>query len=365
MKPKPSHWIRPEIQKLSAYHVPPAEGLIKLDAMENPYTWSDELLDEWMQTLRVTSVNRYPDPAGTHLRERLMEVMLVPQGQGVLLGNGSDELIQIIAMAVSGTDRVVMAPQPSFVMYQMIATFVAMRFVPVPLQAADFSLDMDAMLSAIEEHHPAVIFLAYPNNPTGNHWGRSDLERIIEAAPGLVVVDEAYSPFAADSFMASLGQYPNLLVMRTLSKLGLAGLRLGYLCGPQDWLEQFDKVRMPYNINTLTQVSAELALRYGEFFQQQAEVIKLDRMGLLEDLQTLPGVDVFPSDANFILFRVPAGKAQVIHQALMQQGILIKLLSGGDTMLVDCLRVTVGTRVENQAFITALRTIIGNFPDHS
>ena len=307
MSLKPNDWIRPEIQNLSAYHVPPAEGLIKLDAMENPYTWPDELLDKWLLRLKITSVNRYPDPAGIQLSNRLREVMSIPQGQGVLLGNGSDELIQIIAMAVSGKDRVVMAPQPSFVMYQMIAKFVGMRFEPVPLRAVDFSLDMDAMLSAIEQQRPAVIFLAYPNNPTGNHWDRGDIEQILGIAPGLVIVDEAYAPFAADSFMSSLGRYPNLLVMRTLSKLGLAGLRLGYLCGPQDWLSEFDKVRMPYNINTLTQVSAELALAHADVFKAQAEDIMLGRAQLLSDLRALPGIEVFPSDANFILFRVPAG----------------------------------------------------------
>ncbi len=357
MSLKPNDWIRPEIQNLSAYHVPPAEGLIKLDAMENPYTWPDALLDEWLLRLKTTSVNRYPDPAGTQLRNRLQETMCIPQGQGILLGNGSDELIQIIAMAVSGKGRVVMAPQPSFVMYQMIAKFVGMRFESVPLRAVDFSLDMNAMLSAIEQWYPAVIFLAYPNNPTGNHWDRSDIEQILEAAPGLVVVDEAYAPFAADSFMSSLGRYPNLLVMRTLSKLGLAGLRLGYLCGPQDWLAEFDKVRMPYNINTLTQVSADMALAHAGVFQEQAEDIKLGRVQLLADLQALPGIEVFPSDANFILFRVPVGKAGAVHRALMDSGILIKLLSGSDPMLVDCLRVTVGAPAENQAFMTVLRRI--------
>lgn len=360
MNLKPNELIRPDIQNLSAYHVPPAEGLIKLDAMENPYTWPDELLDEWLLRLKTTSVNRYPDPAGTQLRNRLQKTMCIPQGQGVLLGNGSDELIQIIAMAVSGKDRVVMAPQPSFVMYQMIAKFVGMRFEPVSLRAVDFSLDMNAMLSAIEQLHPAVIFLAYPNNPTGNHWDRCDIEQILEAAPGLVVVDEAYAPFAADSFMSSLGCYPNLLVMRTLSKLGLAGLRLGYLCGPQDWLAEFDKVRMPYNINTLTQVSADLALAHAEIFQNQAEAIKHGRVQLLEDLQALPGIEVFPSNANFILFRVPAGKADAVHQALMDSGILIKLLSGSDPMLVDCLRVTVGTPAENQTFMTVLRRVFSD-----
>lgn len=358
MSQKPSHWVRPEIKDLSAYHVPPARNMIKLDAMENPYTWPDELLDEWLMRLRATPVNRYPDPAGAQLCDRLREVMSVPQGQDVLLGNGSDELIQIITMAVSGADRVVMAPRPGFVMYQMIARWLGMQFVPVPLRAMDFSLDSEAMLAAIERHNPAVIFLAYPNNPTGNHWDRAVIEQIIANSPGLVVVDEAYAPFAADSFMQDLGRYPNLLVMRTLSKLGLAGLRLGYLCGPEDWLAEFNKVRMPYNINILTQVSADLALAHARVFQEQAERIKLDRERLLADLQLVPGLEVFPSDANFILFRTPAGEADRIHGGLMERGVLIKKLSGSDSMLEDCLRVTVGTPAENQHFIAALHEAV-------
>jgi histidinol-phosphate aminotransferase len=352
-----NRWIRPDIRKLAAYQVPSAEGFIKLDAMENPYTWPVELLDEWLAVLRTTSVNRYPDPSGEQLSDRLIEVMSVPQGQDVLLGNGSDELIQIVVMALAGVDRVLMAPRPSFVMYQMIATFLRMRFTAVPLQSADFSLDMNAMLSTIEAQSPAVIFLAYPNNPTGNHWGRTDIERIIQAAPGLVVLDEAYAPFAVDSFMESLGHYPNLLVMRTLSKWGLAGLRLGYLCGSRDWLSELNKVRMPYNINTLTQVSADFALCHADVFAEQAECIKRNRAQLFADLQLLSGVEVFPSDANFILFRVLEDRADYVHQALMKHRVLIKKLSGSDPLLKDCLRVTVGSDTENQAFIAAMQEI--------
>ncbi len=352
-------WIRPEIRAISAYHVPPSTGLIKLDAMENPYTWPPELTDAWMRQLRETAVNRYPDPAGERLVARIREVMGVPAGQGILLGNGSDELIQVLAMAVATPDRAILAPEPGFVMYRMIAGFVGMRYHGVPLCADDFGLDLEAMLAALAEHEPAIVFLAYPNNPTGNLWDRAAIERIVEAAPGLVVIDEAYAPFAADSFLPDLGRWPNLLVMRTFSKLGLAGLRLGYLCGPTGLLGELDKVRLPYNINTLTQMTARLALEHIGVFDAQAATIRQSRAALVAALGRLPGLRVYPSEANFLLVRTPPGQADPIHQGLLDAGILIKNLSPAGGLLTDCLRITVGTEQENARLIGALQRLTG------
>lgn len=353
-----SRWIRPEICALSAYHVPSSTGLIKLDAMENPYTWPQPLIDAWRDKLGDTAVNRYPDPAGRELVARIRDVMQVPEGQGIMLGNGSDELIQVLAMSVAAPDRTIMAPEPGFVMYRMIAAFVAMQYRGVPLQAEDFSLDVDAMLAAIHEYDPAIIFLAYPNNPTANLWDRAAIEKIVESTSGLVVIDEAYSPFAADSFMQDLGRWPNLLVMRTFSKLGLAGLRLGYLCGPTALLNEFDKIRLPYNINTLTQMTADLALSHIEVFDEQAARIKASRAELAESLRALPGLTVYPSSANFLLLRTLPGRADAIYAALLDAGILIKNLSPSGGLLQDCLRVTVGAPEENTRFLDALRGLL-------
>ncbi len=347
-------WIRPEIRAISAYHVPPSAGLIKLDAMENPYTWPQELIDRWLARLQQTAVNRYPDPAGTELVAQIREVMGVPAGQGIILGNGSDELIQVLAMAVAAPGRSILAPEPGFVMYRMIAGFVGMDYVGVPLRSDDFELDLDAMLAAMAEHEPAIVFLAYPNNPTGNLWDRVVIERIIEAAPGLVVIDEAYAPFAADSFLPDLGRWPNLLVMRTFSKLGLAGLRLGYLSGPPELLDEFDKIRLPYNINTLTQMTAALALEHIEIFDEQAAWIRTSRAELAAALAGLPGLEVYPSEANFLLLRTEPGQADVLHRKLLDAGILIKNLSPSGGLLADCLRVTVGTPDENRRLVEAL-----------
>jgi histidinol-phosphate aminotransferase len=274
----------------------------------------------------------------------------------VLFGNGSDELIQLILMGVARPGAVVLAPEPTFVMYKMIASFVGMQFVGVPL-ATDFGLDLAAMRAAIKQHQPAVVFLAYPNNPTGNLFDAASIEILLRESPGLVVVDEAYHAFAQQSFMDRLGRFDNLLVMRTLSKQGLAGLRLGILAGDPAWLVEFDKLRLPYNINSLTQASAGFALKHKNVLDDQAARLRAERARLLQELAALPGVQVWPSAANFILFRT--GKsADTVFAALRQQGVLIKNLSGHGGVLANCLRVTVGTPDENTAFLAALRRIL-------
>jgi histidinol-phosphate aminotransferase len=349
-------WVRPGIRALAAYHVPDATGLVKLDAMENPYGWTPELVEAWLEHLRGVALNRYPDPRSPELVETLRRVAGIPDGQSVILGNGSDELIQVIVLALAAPGRVVMSVEPSFVMYRMIAGYVDMDYVGVPL-GEDFALDPEAFIAALEAHRPAVVFLAYPNNPTGNRFPRAHVEAIVRAAPGLVVVDEAYAPFADDSFLADLGRYPNLVVMRTVSKQGLAGLRLGYLCGPPPWLSEFDKLRLPYNINVLTQASAAFALSHHQVLEEQAAAIRRDRAVLMRALAVLPGVTAYPSEANFILFRVPAGQGDRVFEGLKAKGVLIKNLSPQGGPLTDCLRVTVGRPEENQRFLEALADV--------
>ena len=354
---KIAKWVRQPIRALAAYHVPEAQGLIKLDAMENPYRWPTDLVESWLAILREVPLNRYPDPAAHALKQQLQQSMQVPAGKDLLLGNGSDELIQMILMAVSGPDRVVLAPEPGFVMYKMIATFLNMPYVGVPL-TADFSLDIAAMLQAIAQHHPAVIFLAYPNNPTGNLFDDDAITSIIKATDGLVVIDEAYHAFAGKTWMDKLDQYDNVLVMRTLSKMGLAGLRLGLLAGHPAWLNEFDKVRLPYNINVLTQASAQFALQHQTVLDAQTQRIMQEREQLVSEMQQLKGIKLFPTQANFILFRTAAGQADAVFQALKQHKVLIKNVSHAGGLLTDCLRVTVGTPEENSAFLSALRVAL-------
>src|SRR6185295_13709378 len=201
-------------------------GLIKLDAMENPYGLPAKMCAGIAELAANASLNRYPDPGASDLKARLRKVMDVPDGMELLLGNGSDELIQILGLAVTRPGAVLMGVEPSFVVFRMVATFTGMRYASVPL-AADFSLDLPRLLATVHEHRPALTFIAYPNNPTGNLFDADTIRALIEASSGLVVVDEAYHAFAGKSFLPELAHHPNLLVMRTLSKLGLAGLRLG------------------------------------------------------------------------------------------------------------------------------------------
>ena len=336
--------------------MPDASGYIKLDAMENPYQLPDDLRSELGRRLADAALNRYPVASYATLKGKICAGLGVPSGYDVLLGNGSDELISIMATAIARQDKraVVMAPTPAFVMFSRSAQFAGADFVGVPVKA-DFSLDLPAMLAAIEQHKPSLVFLAYPNNPTGNLFDAEDMAAIIRALgeTGIAVVDEAYQPFAKKSFMDRLPEFPNLVVMRTLSKLGLAGIRLGYLSGDPKLLEQFEKVRPPYNVNVLTQVAAEFALDHLDVLDRQAEMLNAERTRLAAELAALPGVEVFPSAANFISLRVP--DADKACSELRAKNVLIKNLGKMDRMLANCIRVTVSTPEENTAFLNALK----------
>ena len=351
----PENLLRPDVLALHAYHVPHASGMIKLDAMENPYLLPQGLRDKIAHTVANAEINRYPDAGARELKDRILKVTNLPSGMDVLLGNGSDEIIQLLALAVSKPGAVLLSVEPSFVMYKMIATFVGMRYVGVPL-ADDFSLDLKATLDAINRERPALVFLACPNNPTGNMFDAAAINKIIEAAPGLVVLDEAYYAFARKSFIPHLSRYDNLLVMRTFSKLGMAGLRLGFLAGSAAWLSQLEKLRLPYNVGVLPQLVAATLLEHHDVLLAQAESIKQERAKLLAALNAIIGVRTYPSEANFILFRV--ARATQVFEGLKQRGVLIKNLDGGHPALANCLRVTVGTPDENRKFVAALQDTI-------
>jgi len=355
MPKKPEDIIRDEIRALTAYHVPDPDGMVKLDAMENPYRLPQELCRVLGEGVAGAALNRYPDPAARELKLRLRAAMQIPAAMELVLGNGSDELIQMLALAVAKPGAVMLGFDPSFVMFRMIAAFAGMRYVGVPLNA-DFSIDIAAAVAAVERYQPALIFIAYPNNPTGNLFDAGAIARIIAAAPGLVVVDEAYHAFAGASFMPRLAEFPNLLVMRTVSKLGLAGLRLGLLAGHGAWLHHIDKVRLPYNVNVLTQRVAAEVLQHRDVLDAQAAAIRSERSRLFAGLRGLPGVEAYASEANFILFRV--AKADQVFSGLKQRGVLIKNLHGSHPLLADCLRVTVGTPAENAQFLSALTAIL-------
>ncbi|MDT8282878.1 MAG: histidinol-phosphate transaminase, partial [Gammaproteobacteria bacterium] len=311
------------------------------------------------EKLSAAELNRYPDPSASNLRVRLRQVMQVPKDKSMVLGNGSDELIQMLAMAVAdhegGRDVCLMSFDPGFVMYKMIADFVGIKYRGVSL-TDDFTLDMNATREAIKKYQPAIIFIAYPNNPSANCYDEKDIEEIIGIAPGMVVLDEAYHPFAQTSFMSRLNDFDNLLVMRTVSKMGLAGLRLGLLCGHPDIINEIDKIRLPYNINVLTQLFADVVLDNVAELDQQAKLIRDEREVLFHEMSAIKQLQVFPSQANFILFRLLDKSANDVFESIKQSGVLIKNMKADAGLLANCLRVTVGTPGENQAFLAALRS---------
>ncbi len=346
---KPQDLVRPEILALKAYPVAPSDGMVKLDAMENPYPLPEDVRRELAAVLARVDLNRYPTPSPQKLREAIARRLNVPAGMEVLLGNGSDELISILITALARPGAALMYPSPTFVMYSMGATLSGMRALPVPLRE-DFSLDADAFIARMRAEKPALVFIAYPNNPTGVLYPEDDVIRILKAASGLVVIDEAYHVFAGKSFMPRLAEFDNLVVIRTVSKLGLAGIRLGYLVGRPEWVAELDKVRPPYNVSVLTQAAALFMLERLEVLEAQAARIRSDRTRLGESLKALKGVTVFPSEANFFLIREP--DAERAYQALKQQNVLVRNLNPG---IRNCLRVTVGTPEENRILLSALK----------
>jgi histidinol-phosphate aminotransferase len=349
----PQDIIRRDVLSMTGYPVPDATGFVKLDAMENPYTLPAPLAARLGERLAGVALNRYPAPRPAALIEKIKHVMHVPAACDVLLGNGSDEIISMISVACATPGAKVLAPVPGFVMYQMSAKFAQLEFVGVPLKD-DLTLDIEAMLAALAEHEPAVVYLAYPNNPTGTLFRDADIERIIAAANrSLIVIDEAYQPFAQQSWLPRADAFDNVVVMRTVSKLGLAGIRLGYLVGAPAWLAEFDKVRPPYNVNVLTQAAADFLLDHVDVLDAQAAELRAERTKLAHAVGALPGATVFPSAGNFLLVRVP--DAAATFETLLTARVLIKNVSKMHPLLANCVRLTVGSAEENEQLLAALR----------
>lgn len=350
--------IRADVRALDAYPVPDATGFIKLDAMESPYGLPPGLRDEVARAVAAAPLNRYPGPGLETLREQVRAAFGVPAAAQLLFGNGSDELIHLIVQVCCEPGDTVLSPWPSFVYFDMAARFDHARFVGVPL-TPDLRLDLPAMLDAIARHQPKVIFLALPNNPTGGLWPEADVQAILQAAPGLVVLDEAYQPFAGTTWMPRAAELPNAVVLRTVSKIGLAGLRFGYLAGPPAWLAQIDKLRPPYNLNLLTQAALQALLPHKAVLDEQAARLRADRVPLAAALAGLPGTRVHDSAANFLLVQFSGQKdGNTVHLELKTRKILVKNFSSAHPLLANCLRISVGTPAENAALLAALQDIL-------
>jgi histidinol-phosphate aminotransferase len=362
LQPQALARVRQDIQSMQAYAIQDSAGMLKLDAMENPFALPPELQAELGQRLGAVAINRYPGARVDELKRALERFVDLPPGQALMLGNGSDELISLLAMACDLPGASVLAPVPGFVMYAMSAQLQGLAFHGVPLTAG-FELDEAAMREAMRAHRPSITYLAYPNNPTANRFDVDVMRRLIaEAASfgGLVVVDEAYQPFSSHTWLDEMRARPeanaHVLLMRTLSKFGLAGVRIGYLTGPAALVNEVDKLRPPYNVSALNAECALFALEHAEVFAQQASVIREQREALMAALARLPGVTPFPSEANMVLARVP--DAQRAFDGLKAQGVLVKNVSKMHPLLAQCLRLTVGTPDENARLIQALQTAL-------
>jgi histidinol-phosphate aminotransferase len=352
LSPLIARYIRQDVQSMHGYAIQPSTGMVKLDAMENPFPLPEALRHELGKRLANVAINRYPGSRIDDLRAALARYVNLPEGYDLILGNGSDEIITLLSMACDVPGAKVLAPVPGFVMYDMSARLQGLQFVGVPL-TADFELDEAAMLAAIGEHQPAIVYIAYPNNPTANLFDDAVIEKIVTAAPGLVVFDEAYQPFASRSYMDRVTGHDKVLIMRTLSKFGLAGVRLGYLLGPKALVAEIDKVRPPYNVSVLNAEAALFALEHADEFARQAAVLRSERARLIAALKAMPGVTPFPSEANMVLTRAP--DAAALFEALKQRRVLVKNVSKLHPLLANCLRLTVGTPEENDLMIRALK----------
>ncbi len=342
--------IRGDIKALAAYHVPDSSGMIKLDAMENPFSMPDGLREKWLKELAKVDINRYPDADMFELRKKIAKHEGV-EPQQVLLGNGSDEIIQMILIAtVPGTCVI---PGPTFVMYNLVSQWLKRPVATVPL-AEDFTMKEEHFLQVCAREKAEVAFLACPNNPTGNLWKQDRVEKIARGISGFLVIDEAYGPFSERTHNYLIS--PNVMVLKTFSKVGWAGLRMGYVLGDAEVIAQLNKVRMPYNINALTQASAAFLLDHFDIFEAQAAEIRDERERMASALAEIDGIQVFPSQANFLLVRV--ADANAVFESLKQAGILIKNMHGSDRLLGQCLRITIGSKDENSALLAALREIL-------
>ena len=348
-------WLRSDIKNIDAYHVPVSKDMIKLDAMESPFGVPEDLKVEFLKCIEQSEVNRYPEADPSPLKDTLRSLMDIPDEFGILLGNGSDELIQLLALACS-KDDLIMSFEPSFVMYELVSKYVNLEYFGVQLDS-NFDINLSDALLIIEREKPKIIFIAYPNNPTGNCFDYDAIIEIIKSTNSMVILDEAYYAYSDKSFLSEISNFPNLLVLRTISKIGFAGLRLGLLIGDQETITQLNKLRLPYNINALTQTSANFLLQDKQRIINNAQIIIEERRRLAHELSLFSKFKVYPSQTNFIL--VHSEDAHSLHTALKENGILIKGFPKG-SKLSDFIRISVSEPVENNILIDAIRNYYGS-----
>ena len=343
-----------KLRGLKAYEVKNIDCVIKLHANENPYPPPADLMDLFRKTLDDFRLNRYPDPDCLELKETVSERLNVPV-ESLVIGNGSDELIQLIQQVFCDPVDTIAFPDPTFAMYAILAEGQGISPATIPLDERwDFKAEQ--FEEAIQNRNARVLFISYPNNPTGNCFSDNEILKLIETFPGIVVVDEAYYDFSKKTFAAELNKHNNLIIIRSFSKIGLAGLRVGYAIAHPEIIRQINKVRLPYNSNTVSQVLTTQLLKNFSIIQNQIDTIVQERNRLFEALSKIESLTAFPTDSNFILFRVD-NEGEAFFNKLIENGILVRYL-GSHPKLENCLRVTVGTPRENHQFLEKATSIM-------
>ncbi len=341
--------ISKSVRSISAYSVPRIDCSVKLDGNESPYDLEGEEKLALSERLAKLPVNRYPDPEALDVRTSLSRAVGFPV-DGILLGNGSDEIIQMIVEVLGGKSGRVLVPSPTFSMYRITSLLLGKQVTEVELDE-NFDIDLEQTLETIRAKDPDIVFLATPNNPTGNSFSEEKVLEILEASGGAVVVDEAYCDFSKKSYIPHIDKYENLLVLRTMSKIGFAGARLGALFARPQIADEVNKARLPYNINSLSQQVMSFALENPEVIERKISLILSEREGVRASLERIEEIHVYPTDANFFLVRVP--DADFLFEELVKNDILVRRFKG-ESRLANCLRITVGTKEENDRLTQAL-----------
>jgi histidinol-phosphate aminotransferase len=345
--------IREKIKGLKAYQVENLDEGTKLHANENPYPPSPELLDKIFRRLDSLELNRYPDPDCKSLKTAISIRTGVPTEQ-IIVGNGSDELIQYLMQVICNEGETIAFPDPTFAMYGITAQCLGLNPINFPLNN-NWDFEASSALEILTKHKARIVFISYPNNPTANCFSEKEIQKVIEQFEGIVVLDEAYQDFSGKSFLKQMEKHNNLVIFRSLSKIGLAGLRVGFGIFPTLLAEQVNKVRLPYNSNSVSQWVATELLNDFTAVQNQIHSITEERDRLMDELSKLPTITAYPSNSNFILFRDSKNGDRIFNE-LKENGTLLRNL-GAHPRLKNCLRVTIGTKQENNQFLNQLRKV--------
>lgn len=354
-KNAPLSGVKPQVLQVPAYTLHAYEAEIKLNQNENPFDFPEDLKEEVFRRFKAREWSRYPDFVPDSMRQRLAEFSGWHK-DGVLVGNGSNELLQATLMVLVDRGTPVAIPSPTFTVYALISSVLGAEVIRIPLNP-DMTYNVDALISDSEKAGAGVLIINTPNNPTGSVLKENDLKRILEEFSGHVLLDEAYYEFWGYSGLELLREYPRLIITRTFSKaMGMAGLRVGYLLAHEDLVTQISKAKLPYNINQFSLTAAEVAVENSGRFRSAIEEVLKEKGRLYGELGAIEGIRVYPSEANFFLVEVPLDPKEVFEE-LYRQGILIRDVSSYP-MLSRCLRISVGTREENDRLLSALRTVM-------